>query len=356
MPAEVDRNTSNDTVHPKQEGIESFGDSESRRQDAESPVMPAENLPPIPDTRSPDRSNDSEESTNPPAAEQPADMPLAKATPDDSDPETANAEHAGEDEPELADTPRGEIDVMIRTAAAHVKAMQGKQAVSILKRASGHFKNELRPDFYLGLLHSGVGINDAKTAEFHFRKVLERSPGNIAALNNLALTLAKTRKIAPARNYFALAAKVEPRPIEVDQNLGRLLSQAIPLEIKKEELKKITSMNTRLADYEPNKGWMYMPLDDSPKVIAETMLFCKGGRLEDVSCSYCIGLANMRCGACGGSGKSFRTTSTPQAVRTPVGTVTTDSQSTATVACSRCRGSGRVDCEHCSHGRDPSLR
>ncbi len=250
------------------------------------------------------------------------------------------------------------VDGAIVTAASLMEAKKYPEAITALKKAGNQFPKEIRPDFYLGLLNSGVGKNDYKAAEFHFKRVLERSPGQIAALNNLALVEVKDHKISPARNFFTLAAKEQPRPFELDQNLGRILNQVRYFEIKADELKKITALNTNSGAYRPKTGWMYMPLDQTPRSLNEYRSFCINGNLEDRSCSRCGGKATVVCKKCGGKKMAYAlgTASETRNIGINQPTMVTNTTPTSSVfACPQCRGAGRLHCDECKDGHDPSL-
>lgn len=256
-----------------------------------------------------------------------------------------------------------DVDTLIATSAALMKAMNGKgnpksfkEAIQPLRKASNLFPKEIRPDFYLGLVHSGIGVNDPKVAEVHFQRVLERSPGHVPTLNNLALVEVKGKDLRPARNYFTLAANQKPRASEVNQNLGRLLEQAKVFNLKGEELKRITALNTESSGYRANVGWLYMPADNSEKSLTEYKSFCRNGRLEDVSCSICNGAASLPCTNCNRNGSVLLFGSFAETKNLGFGTVTVSSPTSATMTCRACGGRGRIDCPGCKDGHDPKLR
>jgi serine/threonine protein kinase len=256
------------------------------------------------------------------------------------------------------------IDDLIAKGISLVQANQRKQAITPLKRASNVAPKEVRADFYLGLLYLGVGAKEPKeakeiiiNAETHFRRVVERSPGHVAGSNNLALVEIKLRKFAPVRNYFSIATKQSPRPFEVNHNIGRLLSLTKYFEIKGDELKKITSLNTEPSSFRPQTGWMFMPLDQTPKTIAECRVFCPTGGLEDISCSLCNGCAKLICKSCGGRGKHLQTGVASEKRDVGFGVVVGSTVPTSNmVPCLKCGGFGKIDCGGCVDGRDPNLR
>ena len=279
------------------------------------------------------------------------------------DPVTSNEDVAA-DEPGSKDDVAVTIDELIAKGISLVQANQRKQAITPLKRASNVAPKEFRADFYLGLLYLGFGATDPKGAkeifensETHFRRVVERSPGHIAAANNLALVEIKLRKFAPVRNYFSIAAKQSPRPFEVNQNIGRLLSLTKNFEIKADELKKINNLNTEPAVFRPQTGWMFMPLDQTQKTIAECRTFCPTGGLEDISCSLCNGCVKLICKTCAGKGKHARLGVVGEKRDVGFGITASSTVPTTTlVPCDACGGFGRVDCHGCADGRDPNLR
>ena len=279
------------------------------------------------------------------------------------DPAMSNEDVASADSNSKEDA-SANIDDLIAKGISLVQANQRKQAITPLKRASNVAPKEVRADFYLGLLYLGVGPKDLKdlkeiveNAEVHFRRVVERSPGHVAASNNLALVEIKLKKFAPVRNYFTIAAKQNPRPFEVNQNIGRFLNLNKNFEIKADELKKITSLNTEPAVFRPQTGWMFMPLDQSQKTIAECRVFFPTGGLEDISCSLCNGCAKVICKNCGGRGKHLQIGVASEKRDAGFGVIVGSTVPTSNlVPCGKCGGFGRIDCGGCVDGRDPNLR
>ena len=251
-----------------------------------------------------------------------------------------------------------ELDAMINQAAGFMSVQKPKEAIVVLKRASFKFPKEIRPDFYLGLMYSGIGENDTKLAAEFYRKVLERSPGHQAASNNLGLVFINARKLRAACTSFNNASK-PIRPLEVDQNMGRLQTQAAMLEAKKDDKKAIDALNPDLANYRSDRGWLYMPVDNSAKMLAEYRPFCRNGNLEDQSCSFCNGESVVKCRTCAGrKGVPVQGTVTGE-VRQELNRnnpVTLSAPVMNMATCPTCNGAGKLDCRHCDGGRDPKLR
>lgn len=290
----------------------------------------------------------------PGANSKPELVPHPKAQDDPVVPPVANEQGGGKDvDPD--DKSVATLDALIDSAAALVKAMKGKEAIATLRKASNLYPKDIRPDFYLGLLHSGVGVGDPKMAETHFKKVLDRSPNHLAVLNNLALVEVRARKFGPARNFLAIAVKDNPGIIELNQNLGRLISQAKVLEIKNDELKRISGVKYQQDVFSPRKGWMYMPLDDSDRSVGEYKSFCRSGNLEDVSCNICAGRTVLPCKSCGGNGTEFQPATVSELNSTTLGIRSITTTTAAASRCSVCGGDGCIDCHGCTDGTDPSL-
>ncbi len=329
--------------------------SEAETLTAESPSdEPSLKEEPLPQTEK----EDPQESPTETAENEQEMAPVAVAADEPPD----EKEEADEKE-EMGDLSPADLDRLIETAAAFVRSAKEqksvvpfKEAVKTLRKASNRYPKDLRGDFYLGLLHSGVGVNDPKVAEMHFKRVLDRTSAHLATMNNLALVSIKVDKFAQARNFLSLAVKASPGRYEVNQNLGRLAGQARLLEIKRDELKRISSVPVDLALFRADTGWTYMTLDDTPKSKDEYKDFCRNGSLEDVSCSVCSGYGSLPCGTCGRGGSVVVTGSVSGIYSTLHGSVNVTSPTAATISCRACGGRGRVDCSQCSDGRDPSLR
>lgn len=297
-----------------------------------------------------------------PAVEQPVAANDLKPMADDPVPEDPIAQNFGdanrEDDTEGADRLIAmAADLMQNIKSKNEKdAMAAfKQAFVTLKKASNLYPKEIRPDFYAGLLHSGIGINDPKTAEFHFRRVLDRQPGHAATMNNLALVEVRARRFAVVKNYFGLMSKLDPVPIETSQNLGRLMANSKLLELKGDDLKKFTALEAQHKGFESSVGWVYMPLNRKAQSLEEYKPFCRDGRLEDPRCIICSGQQSLVCRLCKGSGTQLQSGTMAQSVVGLYGTVTVTTPVTGQAACSGCRGRGRVDCAACQDGRDATI-
>lgn len=169
---------------------------------------------------------------------------------------------------EIAQKNAEQSDQLIDQAIALLKVRDLKEATEALEKASRIDQNGIRADFMLGLMNSGVGASNPSTAEEHFRRVLNRSPRHISALNNMALTEIKLGKFAPALNHFTMASELAPRTPEVNQNLGRVVREAslkklaVPdsLVTKFSKLYAEKTSSGRTQPSNPAMGWLYMPM------------------------------------------------------------------------------------------------
>ncbi len=265
----------------------------------------------------------------------------------------------------------GDLDLtvngLIEKAVLLVKSNQRKEAITLLKRASHIAPKDPRPDFFLGFLTMGIGSQEPKEVkakleevEMHFNKSFTRTSDKTvertAAANNLALIELKLRKIPAARNYFGIAARQNPRPMEINQNLGRLLSLVRGYDIKPEELKKISALNTEPGGFRSQVGWLFLPLNYSDEILSQCKVFSPRDDFEDQSCNWCQGCAKLVCKPCVGKGKIPVLGSVAEKQNIGFGmTANSTTMGTSFVVCKNCGGSGRVDCGACSEGRDPAL-
>ena len=284
----------------------------------------------------------------------PSTSPLA-STEEVPTSEAMPAEEPEEITPEATDPTAADFESRIARAAQLIREKKGKEAIITLKQASGAYPKEIRADFYLGLIYSGLGLNEPKNAEIHFKRVLDRAPGHVATLNNLGLVAINAHKYPAARNYFSQALKAEPRPTEVDQNLGRMLSKAKVLEIKNDQVKMISALKPNANAHQSNVGWMYMPLDRSERSLQEYKDFSKFARLEDRSCCVCQGQGAVTCRTCAGRKTVVKTGTVAETKNLGLGAQSSSTPVNALVRCPECGGSGRVNCHSCNDGTDPSL-
>ncbi len=166
---------------------------------------------------------------------------------------------------------RQEAAQLVQQAYDLTKALNFDEARRTLEAASRVDPNSIAADFSVGILTS---ISPAKfrsplTAKRHFEAVLERSPGYLPALNNLALAEIREEKYAEAVGHLREAAEHTPVPEEVVQNVARFLSETQigrihpgpPVVAEATELySRVAATKAGVASADrPKHGWRYLP-------------------------------------------------------------------------------------------------
>lgn len=157
----------------------------------------------------------------------------------------------------------------IEKAEVLVRAARYKDAIDMLQEASRSDLNSVRADYILGLLYSlpRIGPVGAVEAEKYFRKVLDRSPDDPAALNSLAVSLIKQNKYDEAIRRLERAAELSPECPEVIQNAGRFAYLAANNRVaasSRTVVRKFENLHNSLVDqrkvpiYDKNTGWLHV--------------------------------------------------------------------------------------------------
>jgi S1-C subfamily serine protease len=163
---------------------------------------------------------------------------------------------------------------LFQQAYEMTKNLDLDEAGRTLERASRVDPNSIAADFTLGILNSisPPKSRNPQAAAQHFQVVLQRIPGYVPALNNLALVEVREEKYADAVRHLREAADRAPASKEVTQNLGRLVSEAQLGRIHPDPslLSEATELYSQVATTNPGSsaeakhGWRYMALV-SPK-------------------------------------------------------------------------------------------
>jgi hypothetical protein len=158
---------------------------------------------------------------------------------------------------------------LFQQAYEMTKNLNFKEARRALETASRVDSNSIAADFTLGVLSSITPpkFRNAQAAAKHFQVVLQRIPGYVPALNNLAIAEIRQDKYAEAVRHLREAADRSPTSEEVMQNLGRLISEARLGRIHPSEpvLSDATELysqvvTTKEGAAEHRHGWRYLPL------------------------------------------------------------------------------------------------
>jgi tetratricopeptide (TPR) repeat protein len=152
------------------------------------------------------------------------------------------------------------------------KNLNFEEARRTLETASRVDSNSIAADFTLGILSSITPpkLRNPQAAAKHFQAVLQRIPGYVPALNNLAIAEIRQDQYAEAVQHLREAADRAPTSEEVTQNLGRLVSEARLGRIHPSESvlsnaselysQVVTTMERTPAERGHGHGWRYMPL------------------------------------------------------------------------------------------------
>jgi tetratricopeptide (TPR) repeat protein len=159
---------------------------------------------------------------------------------------------------------------LFQQAYEMTKNLNFEGARRTLETASRVDSNSIAADFTLGILGSITPpkFRSPQVAAKHFQGVLQRIPGYVPALNNLAIAEIRQDKYAEAVRHLREAADRSPTSEEVMQNLGRLVSEARLGRIHPSEsvLSEATELYSQVVPIkeataaEHRHGWRYMPL------------------------------------------------------------------------------------------------
>lgn len=171
---------------------------------------------------------------------------------------------------------------LIKEAHRLIDIKSDELARDKFREASDANPQEVRADFYLGLLNA-LGAHYSPDASRHFSECVRRLRSNeellvgarranlVAALNNLAVVQARQGKYNQAVISWRSALRLEPFTPELVQNLGRMakVAELGELRIGKEtrdavgELYAQVSVQFSLGRFDDNVGWLYIPYIDT---------------------------------------------------------------------------------------------
>ncbi|MGL4512757.1 MAG: trypsin-like peptidase domain-containing protein [Lacipirellulaceae bacterium] len=116
---------------------------------------------------------------------------------------------------------RAKIDLALEL----LRLRNGKLAEQTLLEASELDPNSGEADFVRGLVHGAIDDDDRQAARC-FGECVRRDPGDVAALNNLALSEFFCRDYRGAVEHWLQAVELSPEAPALSQNLGSLLAAA----------------------------------------------------------------------------------------------------------------------------------
>jgi tetratricopeptide (TPR) repeat protein len=171
---------------------------------------------------------------------------------------------------------------LIKEAHRLIDIKSDKLAKEKFLEASDVNPQEVRADFYLGLLNALVA-HSPLDAKRHFSEcvrrltrdddllVATRKANLIAALNNLAIIQVRQANYERAVSSWRRAIRLEPYTPELVQNLGRMARLAEMGEVRINpsirrsagELYAAATVQYSLARFDNNVGWLYIPYIDT---------------------------------------------------------------------------------------------
>lgn len=167
--------------------------------------------------------------------------------------------------------------------------------------SSGDLREDIRIEAMLGLLAT-LAFHDTAGATGHFRTCLQRAPGNVATLNNLAILKARAREFPAAMEYWSDATQIAPTSPTLRHNLqrfvrfagtGRLNVARTDLDTARELLDSFPPAATAVGQF----GWRFMEVGSDAAGNLTSLSPPAVGRLQldDRSCLVCDGHGTTDC-------------------------------------------------------------
>ncbi|MBS0208992.1 MAG: trypsin-like peptidase domain-containing protein [Planctomycetes bacterium] len=154
---------------------------------------------------------------------------------------------------------------LIQQSAELLRLNQDQMAHAKLKEASAIDPGGISADFIIGVVYALALRNYSKSSE-HFEIALRRDPGNVALLNNLALTEIRTGEPRGAIMHWRKALSISTDQAVV-HNIGRLIDQAgrgSVRNVPKSSIAELTAVYSdllasgKVKGADKARGWQYM--------------------------------------------------------------------------------------------------
>lgn len=126
---------------------------------------------------------------------------------------------------------RKRADAKVEHAMELLRLGNGELSRKTLEDASRLDPDSIQADFLMGIVYGLIDDNDKKS-QYHFERCLQRDPGNVSVLNNLAISLLFQKKYAPAVQCWKTAAAAAPKMSVLSQNVGSLIALAGSRELR----------------------------------------------------------------------------------------------------------------------------
>ncbi len=167
----------------------------------------------------------------------------------------------------------------IDRAFSKLQKRDGKGFLTSLRKATTIYPNGFRARFILGMAYSARGNLNPLEAEKHFQSVLERSPTNLPAMNNLALTQFRVGNYGEAFGTWKRLLDIAPDFPDAVHNVTRIVREVEAQRVvfpdstsKKKNQRSRANLFRDLADsslarssnsstaVRPGVGWLYSPM------------------------------------------------------------------------------------------------
>lgn len=167
----------------------------------------------------------------------------------------------------------------IDRAFSKLQKRDDKGFLASLRKATTIYPNGFRARFILGMAYSARGNLNPIEAEKHFESVLERSPTNLSAMNNLALTQFRVGDYAKSYGTWKRLLDIAPDFPDALHNVTRIVREVDAQRVvfpdsatKKKNYRSRANLFRDLADssvarstnssvaIRPGVGWLYSPM------------------------------------------------------------------------------------------------
>lgn len=190
-----------------------------------------------------------------------------------------------------------EVDVILSLAGRQLAQQDSKQASEILFQGL-QFPDDIRPDFYLGMIRALVD-HDTSLAKRHFGNCVKQAPNHVPSLNNLAIAEMWEKNGSQSAVYLKRALELDPKCSEVVTNA------ALVLKLNNARFTSIPSTTRTFLEQQAQSGglnytrggWHYMDYDDGTDQlgVSRNPIRWSWASLEDHRCFVCDDTRTIDC-------------------------------------------------------------
>jgi Flp pilus assembly protein TadD len=243
------------------------------------------------------------------------------------------------------------VETLIAEAQKSIARGQYDDGRKRLLQINLHERDHVQACFYLGLL-AGLVDHDSTNARRNFSRARAAGLEDVACLNNLAITYARSGDGRQAIRHWREATDLQPAP-DVLHNISMLFVLAqrnrvsVPSGMQEAFVEHLRSLDIELPT--ARGGWRYM---DFPSGSAQFAAW-RWPNLIDRTCMQCNGSDTANCPVRACSRGRVRVSTTDTVVLP--GRHVMKKERIVPVNCSTCRGTGQVACPACVRGIDRDL-